>query len=73
MLKSLDDETDPEKIENFLNNTEEGTACLRGHWDHGKAINSAYWDPRGRGIVSTCYDDKLRCKCRVALWALALM
>lgn len=61
ILQKLEDE-DLNTIDTFLKDTKEGKLCLRGHWDHGKAINSAYWDARGRGIVSTCYDDKIRCK-----------
>jgi len=34
--------------------------CLRADWQHGKSVSSAYWDPRGKSIVSTCYDDLLR-------------
>ncbi|THH29638.1 hypothetical protein EUX98_g4552 [Antrodiella citrinella] len=60
ILKTLDDEDDSKIIEEFLRHSEDAGTCLRGEWEHGKAINSAYWDPRGRGIVSTCYDDKLR-------------
>ncbi|KZT68200.1 WD40 repeat-like protein [Daedalea quercina L-15889] len=37
-----------------------GKGCLRGEWRHGKSVSSAYWDPRGRSIVSTSYDDLLR-------------
>ncbi|TCD66698.1 hypothetical protein EIP91_001053 [Steccherinum ochraceum] len=59
VLKSLEDEDDVKNIETFLE-SDDGSACLRSSWEHGKSINSAYWDPRGRGIVSTCYDDKLR-------------
>lgn len=33
---------------------------LRGEWRHGKSVSAAYWDPRGRSIVSTSYDDTLR-------------
>lgn len=35
---------------------------LRGDWAHDKSCSSAYWDPRGRQIVSTSYDDTVRCK-----------
>jgi WD repeat-containing protein 76 len=35
---------------------------LRGEWRHDKSVSAAYWDPRGRSIVSTSYDDNLRCK-----------
>ncbi|KAG5728019.1 WD repeat-containing protein [Termitomyces sp. T112] len=37
-----------------------GKTCLRAEWRHDKSVSSAYWDPRGRSIVSTSYDDKLR-------------
>lgn len=40
--------------------TPKGKGCLRGEWRHDKSVSSAYWDPRGRGIVSTSYDDTLR-------------
>ncbi|KXN86877.1 hypothetical protein AN958_09472, partial [Leucoagaricus sp. SymC.cos] len=33
---------------------------LRGEFPHDKSCSSAYWDPRGRQIVSTSYDDTLR-------------
>jgi hypothetical protein len=39
-----------------------GKGCLRVASQHGKSVSSAYWDPRGRGVVSTSYDDKLRCE-----------
>ncbi|KZV69504.1 WD40 repeat-like protein [Peniophora sp. CONT] len=37
-----------------------GKAVQRGEFQHGKSVSSAYWDPRGRSIVSTSYDDTLR-------------
>ncbi|KAH9079555.1 WD40 repeat-like protein [Lactarius deliciosus] len=37
-----------------------GAATLRAEWKHDKSVTSAYWDPRGRSIVSTSYDDTLR-------------
>ncbi|KAG6907358.1 hypothetical protein DXG01_009242 [Tephrocybe rancida] len=40
--------------------TKPGKGCLRAEWRHDKSVSSAYWDPRGRSIVSTSYDDKLR-------------
>ena len=39
----------------------EGTGTFRGEYPHNKSASSAYWDPRGRQIVSTSYDDTLRC------------
>ncbi|KAL4253869.1 WD repeat-containing DNA damage-binding protein [Abortiporus biennis] len=50
---------DSEVIEGFIS-SKQGKTCLRGNWQHGKSVSSAYWDPRGRGIVSTCYDDSIR-------------
>ena len=52
---------DLEKIDRFLE-TKEGKGCLRAESKHEKSVSSAYWDPRGRSIVSTSYDDSLRCK-----------
>jgi WD repeat-containing protein 76 len=44
-----------------LDKSKGGTATLRADCKHIKAVTSASWDPRGRSIVSTCYDDMLRC------------
>ncbi|KAG6898377.1 hypothetical protein C0992_009052 [Termitomyces sp. T32_za158] len=48
-----------ETVNDWLN-TDSGKGCLRAEWRHDKSVSSAYWDPRGRSIVSTSYDDKLR-------------
>ena len=40
--------------------TKRGQTTMRARWLHGKSVSSAYWDPRGRSIVSTCYDDTIR-------------
>jgi len=37
-----------------------GKGTLRGEYEHEKSASSAFWDPRGRQIVSTSYDDTLR-------------
>ncbi|KAF9483761.1 WD40 repeat-like protein [Pholiota conissans] len=37
-----------------------GKGLFRGEWKHHKSASSAYWDPRGRQIVSTSYDDTIR-------------
>ncbi|KAI9507377.1 WD40 repeat-like protein [Russula earlei] len=37
-----------------------GSATLRAEWKHDKSVTAAFWDPRGRSIVSTSYDDTLR-------------
>ena len=39
----------------------DGSTALRAEWAHKKSVSSAYWDPRGRSIVSTSYDDTIRC------------
>ncbi|KAK7467183.1 hypothetical protein VKT23_004241 [Stygiomarasmius scandens] len=50
---------DSDAVAEFLGSTN-GASCLRGEWRHDKSVSSAYWDPRGRSIVSTSYDDKIR-------------
>jgi len=52
-------EFDEDVINGFLSSSN-GKTCLRGEWRHNKSVSSAYWDPRGRSIVSTSYDDTLR-------------
>lgn len=48
-----------------------GKGLLRAEWRHNKSVSSAYWDPRGRSIVSTSYDDTIRCKWPVRFcWSL---
>lgn len=59
-VKSAPLEFDSETVTEFLD-TKKGKGCLRGEWRHDKSVSSAYWDPRGRSIVSTSYDDTLRC------------
>lgn len=54
-------EFDAAAISEFLE-SKQGKSCLRGEWRHDKSVSSAYWDPRGRAIVSTSYDDNLRCE-----------
>ncbi|KAG2078259.1 WD40 repeat-like protein [Suillus decipiens] len=40
--------------------SKKGKGTVRGMFQHGKSVSSAYWDPRGRSIVSTSYDDSIR-------------
>lgn len=47
-------------VQNFMESAK-GKGTLRGEHEHGKSASSAFWDPRGRQIVSTSYDDALRC------------
>lgn len=44
-----------------------GKGIDRGSWKHGQSVSSAYWDPSGRRVVSTSYDDTLRCALSPAL------
>ncbi|EGN95971.1 hypothetical protein SERLA73DRAFT_170411 [Serpula lacrymans var. lacrymans S7.3] len=50
---------DSETVQEFVE-SKKGKGCLRGEFSHGKSVSSAYWDPRGRSVVSTSYDDTLR-------------
>ncbi|KAF7967098.1 hypothetical protein HWV62_35909 [Athelia sp. TMB] len=52
-------EFDSDTVKRYLE-TKKGEGCLRGEWQHGKSASSAYWDARGRSIVSTSYDDSIR-------------
>ncbi|KAK7054845.1 hypothetical protein VNI00_003308 [Paramarasmius palmivorus] len=52
-------EFDFETVDKYVE-SKAGSGCLRADWRHDKSVSSAYWDPRGRSIVSTCYDDALR-------------
>ena len=63
-LNLLSDETQPATYENEMVEkhieSSKGKDATVAVWQHGKSVSSAYWDPRGRSIVSTSYDDKLR-------------
>ncbi|PFH54309.1 hypothetical protein AMATHDRAFT_72815 [Amanita thiersii Skay4041] len=48
-----------EIVADFLQ-SKQGKSCVRAEWRHDKSVSSAYWDPRGRQIISTSYDDTLR-------------
>ncbi|KAF8798064.1 WD40 repeat-like protein [Phlegmacium glaucopus] len=50
---------DLDVVENFVESAK-GKGTLRGEYEHKKSASSAFWDPRGRQIVSTSYDDTLR-------------
>ncbi|KAJ7219325.1 WD40-repeat-containing domain protein [Mycena pura] len=58
-VAAVDTEVDADTITEYVN-SKRGKSCLRGEWRHDKSVSSAYWDPRGRYIVSTSYDDNLR-------------
>ena len=49
---------DYETIQNFMESTA-GRGLMRAEFRHGLSASSAYWDPRGRSIVSTSYDDSV--------------
>ena len=40
--------------------TARGKGLLRANYQHGKSCSAAYWDPWGRRVLTTSYDDKLR-------------
>ncbi|KAF9218287.1 WD40 repeat-like protein [Gyrodon lividus] len=48
-----------DRVQEFVE-SKQGSGLLRGECAHGRSVSSAYWDPRGRSIVSTSYDDALR-------------
>ena len=52
-------EIDKEAVDKLLA-TKRGQTTVRARWQHGKSVSSAYWDPRGRSVVSTSYDDTIR-------------
>lgn len=54
-------EYDNATVEEF-SKSRDGSALLRAEWTHKKSVSSAYWDPRGKSIVSTSYDDTIRRK-----------
>ena len=55
-------EIDSEQLEKFQG-TKVGKNVMRGEWRHGKSVTAGYWDPHGRRIVSTSYDDTIRSTC----------
>jgi WD repeat-containing protein 76 len=50
---------DLDVVDNFVQSAK-GKGTLRGEHEHQKSASSAFWDPHGRRIVSTSYDDTLR-------------
>ncbi|KAJ3520849.1 hypothetical protein NMY22_g12562 [Coprinellus aureogranulatus] len=48
-----------ETVQEYLQ-TKKGRGGFRAEFLHGKSATAAYWDPRGRQILSTSYDDTLR-------------
>ncbi|CAK9780454.1 unnamed protein product [Cutaneotrichosporon oleaginosum] len=48
-----------ERVESYMQGTK-GKGLLRASYEHGKSCSAAYWDPTGRRILTTSYDDKLR-------------
>lgn len=54
-------ETEYEDVKKFLS-SKKGPSMLRAEHPHKNSVSSAYWDPSGRRISSTSYDDTLRGK-----------
>lgn len=52
-------ETDYEELSKYLE-SKRGPGLLRAEHPHKLSVSSAFWDPSGRRIVSTSYDDTLR-------------
>lgn len=50
---------EPDQMQKFISSPF-GKDTLLAEWPHSKSVSAAYWDPRGRSIVSTSYDDNLR-------------
>lgn len=48
-----------EKVNSYLSSSK-GKGLLRASYQHGKSCSAAYWDPWGRRILTTSYDDNLR-------------
>lgn len=48
-----------EKVSSYQTSPK-GRGLLRAAYQHGKSCSAAYWDPWGRRILTTSYDDKLR-------------
>lgn len=44
--------------------TPKGKGLQRAAFAHGKSCSAAYWDPWGRRVLTTSYDDKLRSEYR---------
>lgn len=55
------DEIDSDVVEEY-NSSKDGAGTRRAEWEHRQSVSAAYWDPRGRSIVSTSYDNNLRRK-----------
>ncbi|KII88441.1 hypothetical protein PLICRDRAFT_161539 [Plicaturopsis crispa FD-325 SS-3] len=52
-------EFDSDTVKTFVDSPN-GKGLLRAEWRHDKSVSSAYWDPCGKSVVSTSYDDTLR-------------
>jgi hypothetical protein len=52
-------EFDSEAVTSYCT-SDAGHGSLRAEWAHDKSVSSAFWDTRGRSIVSTSYDDNIR-------------
>lgn len=60
-------EVDYDEVTEWMKDKKDGKpSTLRGSWTHGFSVSSAYWDPSGTRILSTCYDDHLRGELRGA-------
>ncbi|KAF7323023.1 DNA damage-binding protein CMR1 [Mycena chlorophos] len=58
-ISRVNGEADAETVAEYVK-SKRGQGTLRAEWTHDKSVSSAYWDPRGRHVVSTSYDDAVR-------------
>lgn len=52
-------EADFDTVQEFIK-SKPGRGSILAQYAHGQSASSAYWDPSGRHIVSTSYDNFLR-------------
>lgn len=60
MLKSTEDYPPTHDLDTVETCNDENVGTRLAECQHNKSVTAAYWDPSGRNVVSTCYDDRLR-------------
>lgn len=55
-----------DRVQSYMDG-KSGKGLLRASYQHGKSCSAAYWDPFGRRILTTSYDDKLRGKYHILI------
>lgn len=54
-------EADYDVVQQFIKSNS-GRGSILARYEHGQSASSAYWDPSGRHVVSTSYDNHIRSK-----------